>query len=158
YLEFGFITDERSIYKGVVKVPPASIVEWSAGELRTRQYWSPPEADESSKLSFNEAVEETERIFLEAVKLRLQADVPVGALLSGGVDSSLVCWAIARLGGCITAYTVGAPGDPWDETDDAMATAKALGITHRVLGLSATEAPGAEELVSAFGEPFACAS
>ena len=119
YLEFGFITDERSIYKGVYKVAAASIVEWSEGEIRTRQYWSPPEVDESRKLSFNEAVEETERIFLEAVRIRLHADVPVGALLSGGVDSSLVCWAIAQLGGDVTAYTVGTPGDPWDETDDA---------------------------------------
>jgi asparagine synthase (glutamine-hydrolysing) len=158
YLEFGFITDERSIYKGVTKVPAASIVEWSEGGISTREYWSLPEVDQSGKPSFDEAVEETERIFLEAVKLRLHADVPVGALLSGGVDSSLVCWAVARLGGDITAYTVGTPGDPWDETSDAVATARTLGINHRVLGLSAADAPGIHELVSAFGEPFACAS
>jgi asparagine synthase (glutamine-hydrolysing) len=158
YLEFGFITDGRSIYKGVSKVPAASIVEWHEGEIRSRRYWAPPEVDESCKISFNEAVEETERIFFEAVKLRLHADVPVGALLSGGVDSSLVCWAVAELGGDVTAYTVGAPGDPLDETDDATATARTLGLAHRVLGLSATEAPGIDELVSAFGEPFACAS
>ncbi|HST20004.1 MAG TPA: asparagine synthase (glutamine-hydrolyzing) [Blastocatellia bacterium] len=158
YLEFGFITDKRSIYKNVSKVAAASIVEWSEGKLRARHYWSPPEVDESCKLSFNEAVEETERIFLEAVKLRLHADVPVGALLSGGVDSSLVCWAVAQLGGDVTAYTVGTPGDPWDETSDATATARALGMPHRVLGLSPTDAPDVQELVSAFGEPFACAS
>ena len=158
YLEFGFITDKRSIYKNVSKVAAASIVEWSEGKLRARHYWSPPEVDESCKLSFNEAVVETERIFLEAVKLRLHADVPVGALLSGGVDSSLVCWAVAQLGGDVTAYTVGTPGDPWDETSDATATARALGMPHRVLGLSPTDAPDVQELVSAFGEPFACAS
>jgi asparagine synthase (glutamine-hydrolyzing) len=158
YLEFGFITDKRSIYKGVSKVPAASIVEWSERELRTRPYWSPPEVDESRKMSFNEAVEETERIFLEAVRLRLHADVPVGALLSGGVDSSLVCWAIAQSGGDVTAYTVGTPGDPWDESDDATATARALGMSHRVLELSPTDAPDVREMVSAFGEPFACAS
>ncbi|MGA9771358.1 MAG: asparagine synthase (glutamine-hydrolyzing) [Blastocatellia bacterium] len=158
YLEFGFITDKRSIYKNVSKVAAASIVEWSEGNLRTRQYWSPPDVDESRNISFNEAVEETERIFLEAVKLRLHADVPVGALLSGGVDSSLVCWAIARLGGDVTAYTVGTPGDPWDETDDATATARALGMSHRVLELSPADAPDVCEMVSAFGEPFACAS
>jgi asparagine synthase (glutamine-hydrolysing) len=158
YLEFGFITDERSIYRGVAKVPAASIVEWREGELRTRRYWSPPDVDESRKISFDEAVEETERIFVEAVRLRLHSDVPVGALLSGGVDSSLVCWAVARLGGDVTAYTVGTPGDPWDETSDATATARTLGMSHRVLELSPTDAPGVHEMVSAFGEPFACAS
>ncbi len=100
----------------------------------------------------------TERIFLEAVRLRLHADVPVGALLSGGVDSSLVCWAVARLGAEITAYTVGTPGDPLDETLDATATARALGLSHRVIALSATDAPDVNELVSAYGEPFACSS
>ena len=158
YLEFGFITDERSVYKGVSKVAAAEIVEWSGGEIRRRKYWRAPEVDESREPSFNEAVEETERIFLEAVKLRLHADVPVGALLSGGVDSSLVCWAIAKLGGDVTAYTVGTPGDPWDETDDATATARKLGMSHRVLELSPTAAPDVREMVSAFGEPFACAS
>ena len=160
YLEFGFITDARSIYRGASKVPAATIVEWSAddGTTSAREYWTPPEADVRGKVSFEEAVEETERLFLRAVERRLFADVPVGALLSGGVDSSLVCWAVARLGGDVTAYTVGTPGDPWDETEDAAATARALGVPHRVLPLSADDAPGVEELAAAFAEPFACAS
>jgi asparagine synthase (glutamine-hydrolysing) len=158
YLEFGFITDERSIYKEVKKVPAATILEWSKGRLSARRYWATPEVDESRRPSFNEAVEEAERIFVEAVRLRLHADVPVGALLSGGVDSSLVCWAVARLGADITAYTVGTPGDPLDETDDATATARTLGLSHRVIALSATDAPDFDELVSAYGEPFACSS
>jgi asparagine synthase (glutamine-hydrolysing) len=158
YLEFGFITDERSIYKGVKKVPAATILEWSRGRISTREYWATPAVDESGSPSFDEAVEETERIFLEAVRLRLHADVPVGALLSGGVDSSLVCWAVARLGADITAYTVGTPGDPLDETRDATDTARALGLSHRVIALSATDAPDMGELVSAYGEPFACSS
>jgi asparagine synthase (glutamine-hydrolysing) len=158
YLEFGFVTDDRSIYRGAMKVPAASIVEWSDGTLRTTSYWSPPVAAASGGPTFEEAVEETERLFLRAVEKRLFADVPVGSLLSGGVDSSLVCWAIAQLGGNITAYTVGTPGDQWDETADASATASLLGIRHRVLELSSTDAPDLSELVSAYAEPFACAS
>jgi asparagine synthase (glutamine-hydrolysing) len=158
YLEFGFITDDRAIYRGAIKVPAATIVEWSNGSLRTREYWKPPEASTSPSLSFEDAVEETERLFLRAVEMRLYADVPVGALLSGGVDSSLVCWAIAHLGGDITAYTVGTPGDPFDETADARATAAQLGIKHQVLDLNAADAPELSELVAAYAEPFACAS
>lgn len=158
YLEFGFVTDDRSIYRGALKVPAASIVEWSNGSLKTRAYWSPPEVNQDCKVSFEEAVEETERLFLEAVEIRLRADVPIGALLSGGIDSSLVCWAVSKLGADVTAYTVGTPGDRLDETDDACATAAQLGVKHRVLQLSAADSPDIGELVSAYGEPFACAS
>jgi asparagine synthase (glutamine-hydrolysing) len=158
YLEFGYVTDDRSIYEGVRKIPAATILEWSDGRAGLRQYWTPPAVDSTRQVTFNEAVEETEKLFLSAVEKRLHADVPVGALLSGGVDSSLVCWAVARLGGDVTAFTIGTPGDPWDETEDAVATARALKIEHRVLELSAEDATGVEELTSAYAEPFACAS
>jgi asparagine synthase (glutamine-hydrolysing) len=158
YLEFGFVTDARSIYKGAMKVPAATIVEWSNNSLESREYWRPPAISESNAPTFEEAVEETERLFLNAVEMRLHADVPVGALLSGGVDSSLVCWAIAQLGGDVTAYTIGTPGDPWDETSDAKATAAQLGIHHQVLELNASEPPDISEMVTAYAEPFACAS
>ncbi|MGH9559066.1 MAG: asparagine synthase (glutamine-hydrolyzing), partial [Bryobacteraceae bacterium] len=157
FLEFGYITDQRAIFEGIHKVPAASIVEWSGGNLITREYWCPP-AIPKNPISFSDAVEETERLFLRAVELRLQADVPVGALLSGGIDSGLVCWAIARLGGDITAFTVGTPGGPSDETADAQSTARELGIRHRVLAARAEDSPGLDDLVSAYGEPFACAS
>jgi asparagine synthetase B (glutamine-hydrolysing) len=109
-------------------------------------------------VTFEDAVAETERLFLEAVKLRLDADVPVGSLLSGGVDSSLVCWAVSALGANITAFTIGAHGDPLDETADARQTARQLGIRHEVIDLSPDETPSIDDMSSAYGEPFACAS
>ena len=158
YLEYGYVTDDRSIYEGVAKVPVAAILEWSDGAIKTRIYWSPPDVSDSTRISFDEAVDEAQALFLSAVEKRLHADVPVGALLSGGVDSSLVCWAISKLGGDIKAFTIGTPGDAWDETADARATAERLKISHQVLELSADDAPGLSEMVSAYGEPFACAS
>src|SRR5664279_1350968 len=157
YLEYGYVTDDRSIYLGVSKVPAATILEWDDGAISTRMYWVPP-AEGSFRGSFDDAVEETRRLFLQAVERRLQADVPVGALLSGGIDSSLVCWAIRELGGDITAYTAGAPGDPLDESQDARLTAQELGLRHRILDISQDDFPEAEELVAAYGEPFACSS
>ena len=157
YLEFGYVTDDRSIYRGAQKVAAATVVEWSKGRVQTREYWRPPVAS-STQLSFAEAVEETERLFLRAVDRRLYADVPVGSLLSGGVDSSLVCWAIAQLGGDVTAFTVGTPGDPADETADAVETATRLGIRHQVIELAGDTGSNLDELASAYGEPFACAS
>lgn len=158
YLEYGYVTDDRSIYEAVAKVPAATIVEWRDGEIKSRIYWSPPAVNDATRITFDEAVEEAQVLFLSAVEKRLHADVPVGALLSGGVDSSLVCWAISKLGGDIKAFTIGTPGDEWDETADARATAERLKISHQVLELSADDAPDLSEMVSAYGEPFACAS
>lgn len=158
FLEFGFITDDHSIYRGAVKVPAASVVEWSDGDITQHVYWEPPMAEASSTLSFPEAVEETEHLLLRSVEIRLHADVPIGALLSGGIDSALVCWAVSKLRGDVTAYTIGTPGDPWDETVAATTTARVLGIEHHVLEMAGWDEPEIEELVSAYAEPFACAS
>ncbi len=158
FLEFGFITDSRTVYENVHKVPAATIIEFSNGRESRRTYWQPAEARPDGQISFDEAVDQAESIFLDAVKLRLKADVPVGALLSGGVDSSLVCWAIAKLGGDIRAFTIGTPGDPYDESADAAATARELGIQHSTINLSPDDWPDLNELGDAYGEPFACAS
>jgi asparagine synthase (glutamine-hydrolysing) len=158
FLELGFVSEARSIYRGALKVPAASILEWSNGALRQHEYWRPPCPAVLQTRSFHDAVEETEHLLLRAVEARLHADVPVGALLSGGIDSSLICWAITKLGGDVTAYTIGTPGDTSDETAAARVTARQLGIKHRVLEMSAGNALEIEELASAYAEPFACAS
>jgi asparagine synthase (glutamine-hydrolysing) len=157
YLEFGYVTDDRSIYRGIAKVPAATVIEWRGGRLRAREYWRPP-AETDFRGTFDDAVDETRRLLLHAVERRLQADVPVGALLSGGIDSSLVCWGMRELGADITAFTAATPGDPLDESEDARQTARDLGLRHRILDLSHEEFPDADELVDAYGEPFACSS
>jgi len=159
YLEFGFLTDNFSIYKNIEKLAAGEILEWRDGRIiEKRIYWDVPKTPSETTISFAEAVEETERLFLQAVEKRLQADVTIGALLSGGIDSSLVCWAIKQLGGDVTAFTVGTPNDVFDETNIAAQTAKQLGIKHEVLELSADKPPNIDELVKAYAEPFACAS
>src|SRR4029453_7665974 len=62
------------------------------------------------------------------------------------------------LGGDVTAFTVGTPGDPSDETADAVDTARRLGIRHEVLEVTGDSQPNIDELISAYAEPFACAS
>ena len=158
FLRFGFVTDDRSIYRNLFKVPAASILQWTDGVLTDRRYWVPPAVKTSSIRRFDEAIEQTEQLILDAVAVRLHADVPVGALLSGGVDSSLVCWAIKHLGRDIKAFTIAVPGDPWDEAKAARETAQVLGIQHQILEVSDRDQLDIDELVSAYSEPFACAS
>lgn len=158
YFEFGFVTDARSIFTGTRKLPPASILEWHNGIESERTYWTLPDFGQGNRIGFEEAVEETERLIVEAVRLRLVSDVPIGALLSGGVDSALVCWALSKLNADVRAYTVGAPGDPADESEQARGIAALLGIPHEVVHLDARAPPPLEELTDAFSEPFGCTS
>ena len=156
-LEFGFVTDKRSIFQGISKLPPATIAEWKDGQIEQRQYWSVPSPDPWASVSFDEAVEETERLLLESVQLRLIADVPIGVLLSGGIDSSLVCWALQKLNANVKAFTVRAPDDASDESADAAATARLLGIEHEIVEMPRAEF-SLEQLTDAYSEPFPCSS
>jgi asparagine synthase (glutamine-hydrolysing) len=158
FLEHGYVTEAHSIYAGIRKLPPASIGEWKNGRLRIRRYWKSPTPGSAPRSTFADAVDQTETLLLAAVERRLDADVPVGALLSGGIDSGLVCWAISRLGGSVKAYTVGAPGDPTDESLHARETARELGIAHEILPLTDSEPADLTNLVTAYAEPFAVES
>jgi len=156
-LRWGFVGEEHCIYRGIAKLPAATILEWCDGRHRQWSYWQAP-AQKPSRLSFDAAVAEAQKGLREAVALRLDADVPVAALLSGGVDSGLICWAIAELGADITAYTAGIANDPWDESAAAARTARALGIRHCVLDLGDGQMPDIDELLAAYDEPFTSSS
>jgi asparagine synthase (glutamine-hydrolysing) len=156
YLNWGFVPDARAIYKGLRKVPAGSLVEWNAGHAEVRRYWVPC-FSRQLPISFADAVGETERLLSVAVEKRLNADVPVGALLSGGIDSSLVCWAAKNLGADIPTYTLGLPGDSSDETHEAMQTAAKLNLKNTTVRFGPADWR-LSELLSAHGEPFACAS
>jgi len=84
--------------------------------------------------------------------------VNVAALLSGGIDSALICWALTKLNANISAFTVGAAGDVSDETGAAVHTASVLGISHEVVELPPDRAAPLDELQAAYSEPFACQS
>src|SRR6202167_4516614 len=158
FLEFGFVTDQRAIFRGAVKLAAGHLLEWRNGVSRVRAYWSLSAIQEDPKIGFEEAVEETQRLLLDSVKTRLFADVPVGALLSAGIDSTLICWAMSKLNADIKSYTVGAPDDPADESAQAAATARRLGIPHEVIQLPADQPSSLDDLTTDYDEPFACSS
>jgi asparagine synthase (glutamine-hydrolysing) len=157
FLEFGWVSEDRCIYKNAFKVPAAGMIQWRDGVKKTSIYWKPPAASTSS-LTFEDAVAETERLLLEAVQLRLIADVPIGSLLSGGIDSALIAWALKKLNADVKCYTVGTPGHPSDESADSARTAAYLGVAHETIPLDVTQPPELSELIGAYGEPFACSS
>jgi asparagine synthase (glutamine-hydrolysing) len=156
YLNLGYVPDNQTVYRAIQKVPAGSILEWRLGTPRTRTYWAPCFSPRG-RPKFEEAVREAEVLLLGSVRARLRADVPVGALLSGGIDSGLVCWAARHLGEEIPTFTLALPGTEGDEAPLAQRTASRLGLNNRVIACSSSEAE-IDELVAAYAEPFASAS
>lgn len=157
YLEFGYLGEESSIYQNVKKLQAGSILEFRGGTRREKPYWTLPEPSAGKAPGLQEAVDETERLLLESVRLRLEADVPIGALLSGGIDSSLVCWALKELGANVTAYTAGTGGEG-DEAAAAAQTAQRIGIAHQVIAMPDHQEQLLENMSDAYGEPLGCSS
>lgn len=104
------------------------------------------------------SIEEIGAALVRAVRGRLESDVPIGCLLSGGVDSSLVAWAMRCAGAAATAVTVRMPDEGLDESRHAAMVAAHLGIRHEVVECQTTAANDLVRLIEALGEPFADSS
>ena len=97
YFYFGYIPDPLTVFECIHKLPPGYTLEYSHGKINIRQYWDVPEYGTGPAISEEECLDELERRLEEAVRIRLIADVPLGALLSGGVDSSIIVALMARV-------------------------------------------------------------
>src|SRR5882762_7795457 len=90
YLYFGYIPDPHTVFQRIHKLPPGHLMEYLGGEVKIRKFWDVPEYGTHPAMSEEECLQELERRLEEAVRIRLISDVPLGALLSGGVDSSII--------------------------------------------------------------------
>jgi len=156
YLTAGYVPAPRSIWTGIRKLPPASHVTFDAADAAPYRWWSPPPpADRTwSEVEAAEAVREAVRA---AVAQRMIADVPVGALLSGGVDSSIVVAAMCRAagdGGAVRTFSAGFEEARFDERPYARRVAEHLGTQHTELVISPDAAAVVDGLVRQYDEPF----
>src|SRR5215469_75012 len=90
YFYFGYIPDPQNAFRNIHKLPPGHLLEYRSGRLEVKRYWDLPAYGTQEPISEEECLQELERRLAEAVRIRLVSDVPLGALLSGGVDSSIV--------------------------------------------------------------------
>ncbi len=163
YLALGYVPGGRCIAQGVRKLPPAHAGYFapSTGELSTWRYWSLPAAPEPTGIDPNPAplVALTKARLAESVRMRLRSDVPVGVLLSGGLDSSLVT-AVAAQASCtpLLTFTAAFPGSSLDESAHAQKVASYFGTRHHVLELTAPSLDVLEELGGMVDEPLADSS
>jgi asparagine synthase (glutamine-hydrolysing) len=163
YLAFGYTPAGRSIFDGVAKLPPAHIATWQAGELRLQQYWTLPQGGSlpGSRLSLPEATARVRDTLREAVRLRLESDVPLGVFLSGGIDSSAVVASMREVTGQrIATFSIGfgraAPS--FDELPYARMVARRFETDHYEEILEPKVTDLLHAVVHHFDEPFADSS
>ena len=130
YLALQYVPGVRTGLRGVHRLAPGHVLVWEDGVVRTEQYWSLPPAT-SEQLSDEEWIERVRETVRAAVRRRLVADVPLGALLSGGLDSSIVVALMAEATvEPVRTFTIGVADDRYDERSSARAVAQAFGTIH----------------------------
>jgi asparagine synthase (glutamine-hydrolysing) len=140
YLELGHIPPPWTAIQGVRPLDPGHIGVWQDGSFRTKSYWRLPVATNGRTHRHPAEITGTLReILLESSRLQLMSDVPIGLFLSGGVDSAILGALMQRAGANqLTALTIGFEEKSFDESDSSQRTAEWLGISRRVIRLSAT--------------------
>lgn len=160
YLRLGYIPAPSSIYQEVKKLPPASWMKVSfSGEiLCIKRYWQVDFQPDYSK-SEEEWLEELDVTLMDSVKQHLVSDVPFGAFLSGGLDSSLVVSYMSRiLDQPVEAFSIGFQEKQYDETNYAKLAAKTCGAKHHIEIVTPDVLELLPKLVRHYGEPFADSS
>jgi len=155
YFYFGYIPDPYTAFSQIRKLPPGHLMEYANGKIEIRQYWDVPKYGTHPTMSEEECLQELERRLEEAVRIRLISDVPLGALLSGGVDSSIVVALMARVSsGPVKTFSIGFRAEQFNEAEYARLVAERFGTQHHELILD----PNLEEtlvyLSGMLEEPF----
>lgn len=178
YLCYGIVHAPRTALKGALKLEPGHALRVDARGARSTLFWSLPRSAGAGRPaapgkdvggrhedlppgreapSFDEAAREVERLLDIAVRGQLLSDVPVGAFLSGGVDSSLVAALMRRAAGKVSTFSIGFSGarSGLDESAHSRAVARHLGTDHHELILNADVLQGTRELADCLDEPIA---
>jgi asparagine synthase (glutamine-hydrolysing) len=162
YLRYGYVPAPYSIFRCVRKLPPAHYALWESGRLTVRRYWDPVSIALSPRYTGTEAEaeRELEPLLLDAVRGRMISDVPLGAFLSGGIDSSLVVALMQEQSPvAVKTFTIRFDNPQYNEADQAAAVARHLGTEHHEESCSGKRMLEAIEAVPGiFDEPFADSS
>lgn len=161
YLSLGYVPGDMCLFDGIHKLPPAHCgsLDLITGELSIRRYWGLPASRPESKIYGSELAYQAGTLIEDSVRLRLVADVPVGVLLSGGLDSSLVTAAAARVSSApVETFTIALPGSSLDEAHHAQKVASHFGTRHHVLPLGKPSLDLLDGLASLVDEPIADSS
>ncbi|SFP34747.1 asparagine synthase (glutamine-hydrolysing) [Butyrivibrio proteoclasticus] len=167
YFEEGYIPSPYSIYKGINKLEPGTILTLNVETLETKTdiYWSMADAAKKGQSNIftgsrKEAADELERLLKESIKGQMVADVPLGVFLSAGIDSSTVVSLMQSIApGKVRTFTIGMEDEKYNEAVIAKEIAAHLGTDHTELYINENDAKAViPKLSFMFGEPFADSS
>ncbi len=158
YLALGYIPDPWCIFAGVRKLPPGHTLAWTREQgTSVTRYWTP--ARDEVRIDPADAVAELRRILDDAVRSHLESEVPLGAFLSGGIDSSTVVALMARaMDRRVQTFSIGFEEPEFNEAPHAARVAKALGTDHTELIVRPDADQLVEDVIRGFDEPFADSS
>jgi len=153
FLEFGYLPPDRTIYSNVHTLPPGHVLEWSGGDPHLERYWRPD--FQTREIGLDDASARLRELLEQAVRRQMVADVPVGAFLSGGHDSStIVALMQKQTTHPVKTFSVGF-GTLIDELPYARAVAQLYQTEHHEIDLGAPDVgPLLETMVGVYDEPF----
>jgi asparagine synthase (glutamine-hydrolysing) len=159
YLSLQYAPDPFTAYEGIFKLSPAHTLVWENGQARIQRYWDCSYQPKWTA-SEDELAEELRTRLREAVKMRLLSEVPLGAHLSGGIDSSIIVALMSELAsGPVKTFSAGFEEQNFSELPFARAVAEKYSTEHHEFTLTYGDIPATLEKIAAhFGEPFADAS
>src|SRR6266576_3822546 len=159
YFSLGYVPDPLSIFKDIKKLPPGHFLTFSNGRVEIKQYWDFTYETNGNRRREEDYLEELRELLDEAVRIRLVSDVPLGAFLSGGVDSSTVVALMARhMTQPVKTFSIGFLEDSYSELKYARQAAKRFGTDHHEFFVTPEICNVVDELTWHFDEPFADSS
>lgn len=160
YLDLGYVAGNETIYADIQKLPPGYFGTFNVetGNFALSRYWRLPCPQSGVPMTDEEADARLETLLVDAVKLRLESDVPLGMFLSGGLDSSIVAALANELKPGMVAYTARFAEARFDESETAARVAKHLGLKHRIFDVDERDGSVLEHVLRNFDEPFADSS
>lgn len=158
YLTYQYVPAPWSIYEGVRKLSPGHLLIWEGGRITLRRYWQPDRTG-GGPVDEREAEEQVRELLLESTRIRMVSERPIGAFLSGGIDSSAVVAAMAMQSPAqVKTFSIGFEDDRYDERSKARMVASHYGTDHHELVVSAGMLDILPRLAWHFDEPFADSS
>ena len=159
YVAWGYVPDPRSIYAGIHKLPPAHTLVFENGNVTVEKYWDVSFAEPVERANEAAYVDRALEILDEAVRIRLMSEVPLGAFLSGGTDSSIVVGLMARNSTTpVKTFSIGFEEKEYNELEYARAVAQHFKTEHHEEIIRPDAEHDVPALVRQFDEPFADSS